>query len=157
MSGVPPSDDFSRAIDFSLKWEGGLSDDPDDPGGITKFGISFRAHRHLGREGIKNLTIEQAAEIYHAEYWKPIAGDELPWPLNLAVFDAAINTGVKRALTFLARANVSQKGPKEKGQIVCNVRRAYYSNIVYKNPKMAKYMKGWTNRVKALERVIAAA
>ena len=35
---------FERAIDKTLAWEGGYVNDPKDPGGETKYGISKRAH-----------------------------------------------------------------------------------------------------------------
>lgn len=151
------AEDFDDALDFALRWEGGLSDDPDDPGGLTNFGIALKKHPHLRREDILNMTREKAAVIYRQEYWNPIGAGELPWPLNVAVFDAAVNMGVPRALKFLERALKANKGPKERAQIVCNVRRAYYAHLVYKRPKWAKYIKGWLNRVSSLERLIAQA
>ena len=35
---------FDAAVSYVLKWEGGYSNDPDDPGGETNFGISKRAY-----------------------------------------------------------------------------------------------------------------
>lgn len=154
---IQASTDFDRAMAFVFRWEGGLVDDPRDPGGLTNYGISFKYHTYLGKDGIKNLTPQRAAAIYKVEYWDRVGGDELPWPLNLAVFDAAINPGLARALTFLDRAGKSGKGPKDKAQIVCNMRRAYYSHIVFKNKKMVRFEKGWNNRVAALEAVIKTA
>lgn len=151
---TPQSNDFDRAMAFVFRWEGGLVDDPDDPGGLTNYGISFKYHGYLGRDGVKNMTPQKAAAIYRVEYWDRVGGDKLPWPLNLAAFDAAINPGLARALAFLDRALKSDKGSKEKAQIICNMRRAYYSHLVFKNKKMAKYEKGWNNRVKDLERLI---
>ncbi|HHV62978.1 MAG TPA: hypothetical protein GXX51_10120 [Firmicutes bacterium] len=46
--------------------EGGLPEDPRDPGGITKFGISLRSYPSLGADGIRNLTHDQAIAIYRA-------------------------------------------------------------------------------------------
>jgi len=36
--------DFDIALDFTLRWEGFVSDDPNDEGGMTIFGISKRSH-----------------------------------------------------------------------------------------------------------------
>jgi lysozyme family protein len=58
---------FERALAFTLRWEGGLSQDPDDPGGTTKYGISARAHPEVD---VRNLTLEDAKEIYRKEYWE---------------------------------------------------------------------------------------
>lgn len=55
--------DFERALAFCLKWEGGdkITDDPRDPGGLTKFGISQRAYPN---EDIRKLTRGRAAFLY---------------------------------------------------------------------------------------------
>ncbi|MBI5843910.1 MAG: hypothetical protein HZB23_04475 [Deltaproteobacteria bacterium] len=45
--------------------EGGYVNDPADPGGETRFGISRRAYPN---EDIKALTRERAAEIYYRDY-----------------------------------------------------------------------------------------
>lgn len=79
-----------------------------DPGGETKYGISKRQYPHLN---IKELTIEQAAEIYRSDYWIPVKGDELPWPLCLYVFDAAVNQGVEAAVGLLQKTlNLKRDG-----------------------------------------------
>jgi lysozyme family protein len=45
-----------------------------------------------------------AAEIYRRDFWTPLRGDELPLPLALVVFDAAVNAGPRRAITWLQQA-----------------------------------------------------
>lgn len=92
---------FDRAFKIVVGQEGGYVNDPNDPGGETKFGICKRDYPN---EDIKNLTIGRAAEIYQANYWAPIKGDQLPWPLALFVFDAAVNQGVVPASRMLQRA-----------------------------------------------------
>ncbi len=89
---------FQKAIEFVLKWEGGYIWDKNDPGGETKYGISKRFHQNLD---IKNLTIDQAKEIYYHEYWQPANGDLLLWPLSLCVFNVAVLSGVKKAREIL--------------------------------------------------------
>ena len=46
--------------------DGGFSDDPDDPGGPTKYGICQRDHPAVD---IRNLTLDGAVAIMAAEYW----------------------------------------------------------------------------------------
>lgn len=99
-------DAFRIALNFTLKWEGGYTDNPRDPGNWTggeegkgqlkgtKYGISAAAFPNLD---IRNLTVEQAGEIYRTRYWDPIGGDSLPFPASMAVFDFAVNSGVGRA------------------------------------------------------------
>ena len=94
---------FSRSVEVILKREGGYLSAAEasaqgDPGGETKFGISKRAYPELD---ISSLTKEQAMEIYHRDYWSPVSGDLLPWPLCLFVFDSAVNQGTDAAIKML--------------------------------------------------------
>lgn len=89
---------FDRALQLVLRHEGGLVDNPKDPGGLTNFGISQRAYPKLD---IRNLTQADAAEIYRRDYWEKIHGDELPAPLAIALFDTAVNVGWPRAILML--------------------------------------------------------
>lgn len=94
----PPADEASnweRSIRFVLRWEGGLVDHPADPGGLTNFGISQSSYPNLD---IRNLTQEQAKEIYYRDYWMKSGADTLPWPICLAHFDLAVNGGLGRAV-----------------------------------------------------------
>ena len=59
--------EFKLAIPITLENEGGYVNDPDDPGGETKYGISKRSYPALD---IKNLTVEQATAIYLRDFWK---------------------------------------------------------------------------------------
>jgi lysozyme family protein len=99
--------DFDKAVQFVLsdKIEGGYVNNPADPGGETNFGISKRAHPNVD---IKNLTREGAIAIYKREYWDPIGGDDLPAPLDLVLFDSAVNEGPGTAKNHLQAALESQ-------------------------------------------------
>ncbi|MBK8754113.1 MAG: hypothetical protein IPL99_21800 [Candidatus Competibacteraceae bacterium] len=63
--------DFKRCITPILAEEGRLSNDPHDPGGLTKYGISHRSYPNLN---IAGLTLADAEGIYHRDYWLPIGG-----------------------------------------------------------------------------------
>ena len=84
-----------------LGHEGGHTLGKGDPGGETKFGISRRAYPNLD---IKNLTIEQAADIYIRDYLAPLKADKLPDSVIFQLLDFAINSGVDRAVVCLQRA-----------------------------------------------------
>jgi lysozyme family protein len=92
--------DFDKAFEHVIGIEGGYVNDPKDPGGETKYGISKRSYP---AEDIKNLNIERAKIIYRMDYWNKIKGDELPYPLNMFVFDAAVNQGVDPAIDMLQK------------------------------------------------------
>jgi len=101
---------FDYALAFVLGQEGGYSNNPNDPGGETNFGISKRAYPDLD---IASLTHEQAAAIYRRDYWERIKGDELPYAIALITFDSAVNCGVDRAVRWLQQAT----GAKQDGII----------------------------------------
>jgi lysozyme family protein len=90
---------FDHCVTLILKEEGGYVNHPNDPGGETKYGISKRSHPNVD---IKNLTVEQAKEIYRVNYWNRISADKLPPDLALIAFDCAVNQGVGRATQFLS-------------------------------------------------------
>jgi Putative secretion activating protein len=91
------------ARDWILASEGGLVNDPQDPGGLTKFGISQRAYPALD---IANLTEDDAARIYARDYWDVVqaGADAMPAKLGLAVFDSAVNQGPGAAVRLLQAA-----------------------------------------------------
>lgn len=127
-------DNFNRALDFVLKWEGGFNCDIYDPGGETKYGISKKSHPDLD---IESLTLDQAKEIYRKEYWDNVNGDAMEWPFDLILFDTAVNMGYKRAM-ILYQENRDWKEYLFK-------RIQFYTKISYKTND--RFLKGWVNRV----------
>ena len=129
---------FDRAIKFVLKWEGGYSNNPADPGGETKFGISKKAYPAVD---IKELTEEQARAIYRRDYWDKAGCELLDWPMCLVVFDCAVNLGVKRAVEFRDKAlNWSD---------CLFMRLEFYSAL-----NKPVFLRGWLNRVLDLWRTV---
>lgn len=92
------SANWSACIAFTLREEGGLVDNPDDPGGLTNYGISQRAYPNVD---IRGLTATTASDIYHRDYWNAVSGDSLPAGIDLMVFDMAVNAGVRRSAMIL--------------------------------------------------------
>lgn len=126
---------FNQAIEFTLRWEGGYVDNPQDPGGETNFGISKKAYPHLN---IKELTKEQAKEIYHRDYWTKVGCPEIAYPLDIVIFDTAVNLGVARASDFLKITHDVES---------CLLLRLKF----YVGLKIAKtFIFGWTRRVISL-------
>ncbi len=89
---------FPDCISHVLAAEGGLVNDPKDPGGVTKFGISQRSYPALN---IRALSLDDAKAIYQRDYWAPIQGEHLPAGLDLLVLDHAVNAGPARAIRLL--------------------------------------------------------
>lgn len=92
---------FDEAFDALIDHEGGYVNDPNDPGGETKFGISKRSYPHLD---IRSLTLQDAKAIYLRDFWGRLQLQELPEPVRFQMFDAAVNHGPGNAARFLQRA-----------------------------------------------------
>ena len=83
--------------------EGGYVNDPDDPGGATKFGVTIHTMRRLGldltgdgrvdAEDVRRISREQAVEIFLNHYFLRPRIAELPEPLHSTVFDMYVNAG----------------------------------------------------------------
>lgn len=100
---------FDKALKHVLKYEGGYSDHPEDPGGATNFGITIGVLREyrgapVTKQDVRSLSLAEAARIYRARYWNAASCDHLPAGIDVAVFDCAVNQGVGRATRFLQTA-----------------------------------------------------
>lgn len=93
--------DFDEAFKILIGHEGGYVNDPRDPGGETKFGISKWSYPAVD---IKGLTVDQAKRIYERDYWIPAGCDRVPAAIRFDLFDAAVNSGIERAVTWLQMA-----------------------------------------------------
>lgn len=148
---------FELAITETLKWEGGYSSDPNDPGGETNFGISKANHPDLD---IKNLTVDQAKAVYREGYWKTlysqIENQDVAWKL----FDAGVNIGVGTAVKLLQSAlGVPVDGSfgpntlfatNEAGESILASYKAkltkHYEDLVQLNPNLGRFLNGWLRR-----------
>lgn len=122
------------SVGFVLQMEGGYVNDPNDPGGETNYGISKRSYPNLD---IKNLTVDQAKEIYYKDFWLPARCDKLSAPLALVVLDAAVNMGLGAAASLLQGTTSLDE--------FCLRRILRYST--YKN--FGLYGRSWIHRVLA--------
>ncbi len=155
---------FWSALEFTLRWEGGLGDDPSDPGGLTNFGISKRAHPEVD---VSNLTRDDAAAIYKLDYWDRLQCDSVPTALSIALFDFGVNAGHRRA----ARNLQAIVGVERDGRVGPNTidavwggsasrllldsdlatdlttRRAkHLVRLALQRPPMRKFLQGWMAR-----------
>lgn len=96
---------FDTAVAKVLGHEGDFSDHKDDKGGATRFGITEEVARRVGYKGdMRELPLDLAKQIYKRDYWDAVKADQLPAGVRYAVFDAAVNSGVKQATLWLQRA-----------------------------------------------------
>jgi lysozyme family protein len=98
---------FDAAFAALMGNEGGYVDDPNDPGGATRWGITQRvalAHDYHG--DMRLLPQEIAKAIAKSEYWDACGCDDIADVLDFQVFDASYNSGPDRAKEWLAKALV---------------------------------------------------
>jgi len=128
---------FDRCFLFVVGEEGGYVNNPADPGGDTKYGISKRQYPTLD---IKSLTLDQAKAIYLRDYWTPMALDGVKYGPALVLFDCAVNQGVARAQEFFRQTAVSSAAFIVAFQAA---RMMHYASL----PTWATFGKGWTRRL----------
>jgi len=138
---------FLRVMQFFFKWEGGYDDDPDDSGGETKFGIDKRSHPNLD---IKNLTREQAIQIYW-EDWLKYGCDQYPWPKGEVLFNTYENGGKGLVQKILKRLEPNWTADEFLDEL-----EAFYHRHAAAAPKDKKCLQGWLNRTEDLRRLIHA-
>lgn len=96
-------------LDKTLKYEGGFSNNPHDPGGATMEGItqrvydSFRIVHKMTRNPVAKISVLEVNQIYREQYWNHIQGDILPSGLDMSMFDCAVNSGPQEAIILLQR------------------------------------------------------
>jgi len=156
---------FLKWFDWLLQWEGTVyENDPDDPGGATKFGIDKRSHP---KEDIRNLTKERAAEIYWNEYWTRCRAHEMPARVGEVVANIAVNAGHGRASKWLQAAvgatpdgvigqktlaAVWQADYAELAKALLDRTEQHYRSIA--KGRLSKFLRGWLNRNNDLRKFI---
>lgn len=118
---------FNLCITFCKGKEGPYSNDPQDPGGETAWGLSKKAYPHLD---MKNLTWEQAKEIYKWDRWDGIRGDDLPLPLAVLIFEHAVNQSDARGAVMVLQRALGQKVDGIFGPITMAAVRNYPVNLL---------------------------
>lgn len=174
------SERYNRAFRFTVQWEvefekghegdynfARTENDPDDPGGLTKYGVDQRSFPNVD---IKHLTYDGAALLYNIKAWVPCCCEQLELGTGEVVFDMAVNVGNHEAILLLQRA-INNDHPamttqiKEDGYIgpqtilaantmdahkavldLFEKRKWYYAYIAFKRNKLKKFLSGWNNR-----------
>lgn len=143
---------WNEAVKFTLKEEGGWTNDSRDRGGATNYGITIADVRKYVKPDaspadVKKLTQQQAIKIYKNKYWKTpyYDCDTLASGVDLSVFDFGVNSGPSRAKRYLLQAI----GGSDRETIVKlnDMRLAFCKQI--KDPGgWGDYGKGWSARIK---------
>jgi lysozyme family protein len=145
------TDNFQQCLAFVLKYEGGKSDDPRDPGGRTMDGITqktydaYREKKGLPQQDVFLIPSAERDEIYRMEFWNAVKGDTLRPGEDLCVFDLAVNSGPHRALQIWNQAGASRAGLSDVIKQVCALRLSFLQEL-----RTWQYFgAGWSKRVSA--------
>ncbi len=171
--------------DDILAREGGFVNDPDDPGGPTNHGVTLGTLERLGLDvtgdgrvdiaDVRNLTREQARDIFIQHYYRRPRIDELPDAVSASVFDMYVNAGnnavkiLQRLLvdmghavtvdgavgpqTIGAAAVAQAAAPRHLADAYGIARRNYYYSLADRRPASRKFARrrdggkgGWVLR-----------
>ena len=166
-------DRFERIFDYLLTVEGGYSDDKNDRGGKTIWGVTEEEAREFGYTGdMRNLTKDFAKNIYLKKYY---LGNKLDKVVNdkvaLSICDWAVNSGrngtknVQVALNQINGSDLVVDGILgEKSLSALNkvdevkflekyhdLQRRYYRSKVEADSTQERFLTGWLNRVERKE------
>lgn len=166
---------FKRALAIVFGSEGGYVWHPLDRGGATNYGITestyavWRQKCALPQQPVKFITIDEAQAIYRRNYWEAGRCSQMPMPIALVHFDAAVNHGVHTAARLLQKvagviqdgeigpatmAAIKQADPQQFARRYIERRRNFYQDIVLETPSQAIFYKGWLARMAKLEKEV---
>ncbi len=171
-----------------LAREGGYANDPDDPGGATNHGVTVHTMRRLGLDldgdgdvdarDVRQLSRDQAQEIFLEHYFKRPGLARLPEILQASVFDMYVNAGAQAvkilqrllremgwpvavdgvigAETLRAARQAAVAAPDHLADAYAIARRNYYFTLADRRPSSRKYARrhdggkgGWITRAES--------
>ena len=164
-------ENYKSALAAVLKFEGGYSNHPSDPGGPTMRGVTqatydgWRKKHGLATQSVRNISDAEIEAIYRRDFWDVIHGDDLPSGLDGAVFDLAVNSGPSRAIKMLQRVlgvpvdgiigpqtlAAANANPRACGEL-CDARLAFMQRL----KTWPVFGKGWSARVAGVKKTSLA-
>ncbi|AOO81673.1 glycoside hydrolase family 108 protein [Bosea vaviloviae] len=163
---------FAAALKRVLVHEGGKVDHPRDPGGRTNQGViqrvydGYRARKGRPKHDVYLMETTERDEIYRAQYWDAVRGDDLPAGIDYVVFDGAVNSGPAQSVKWLQRALGGVKVDGEFGEAtlaavaahpdhdaliaaICARRMAFLKAL----RNWSTFGRGWTSRVSGVRAI----
>lgn len=144
---------FLRILPDTLREEGGLSNDANDPGGLTKWGVThlvydtWRRDHGLPRRSVRDMTKTEMEAIYAEGYYRPINGDSLPCGVARVAFDLSVNSGPGRARKYLAATAALASQPVQRIHAISAMRLSFLHGL-----RTWKFFgRGWAGRVARIE------
>lgn len=161
-------DRFRVCLERMLGHEGFYANHPADPGGATMRGVTqstydqWRRRKRLPLRSVRDIEQAEIEAIYRGSYWRPVRADDLPPGVDYAVFDAAVNSGPRRAIQWLQRAVGTNAdgivGPKTLAVVNATPPRAIVSDVCALRLSFMRglrtwevFGRGWQRRVEEVE------
>jgi lysozyme family protein len=167
---------FEQALDYTFANEGGFSNDTNDHGGATRYGIT-RAEASRWRKkpvsvaDMKVFPIDEAKAIYKAWYWDTMALDKVASAsIAICMFDIGVVMGIGIPPKFaqsicnahggslvvdghlgpLSIAAMNALDPNVFVRDFSAKTEARFRGIVANNSSQHVFLKGWLNRAHRL-------
>lgn len=152
---------FDDAFEKLLGHEGGYSNNPADPGGETRYGITRITARKNGYLGeMRDLPKATAKEIAKRQYWDAVSADAMPDAVRFDLFDGAYNSGPAQAIRWLQRAVFVDAdgvvGPRTlmaastySPQSICARYNGHRLAMMTDLPTWSTFGRGWSKRIAA--------
>jgi len=162
---------LTASLEFTLRWEGGYVNHPNDPGGATNKGVTkrvydaYRQDKGLAPSDVREITDVEVHDIYENRYWRLARCPALLIDLDTVQFDTAVNMGVGRAIKIMQRSTGCVAdgawGPKTAAAVAgcnagetlkahCDLRESFYNALTNRKPDMRVFLQGWMNRLNDL-------
>jgi len=169
---------FDKAFEYTMPFEGwdAYTNDPDDKGGATKYGITVRTLKAIRfdvdgdgdvtENDVKSLTYSQAKDILKRKYWDVIQADSIESErIAIKLFDCAVNMGPARATRIAQEALNDLRyglvvdglmGPKTLSSLNGTDEDVFFLFLVsrleqfYVGLNQRKFLKGWLRRARTL-------
>ena len=162
----------SELVPHILKWEGGYVNDPDDLGGETNKGVTFKTYKLYKKKrglpepslgDLMRLSDEEFEDILKTMYWNACKADFIEsQSVANAIVDWAWHSGTATAVKEIQKvlnvtadgvignvtlAAINSRSPLPLFGAIQQARIAYLERICNARPANQKFMKGWLRRV----------
>lgn len=164
--------DYKQLVPIVKKFEGGMSNHPNDKGGCTNSGVTIATYRfHFGKNktcsDLKKMTNEEWNYIFKQCYWDKWKADSIN---NQSIANLVVDWywtsgvwGIKYVQRILGVADDGKvgnitisalnnyKSQKDLFGKIWARRKKHFDDIVKKNPSQKVFINGWINRLNAFK------
>lgn len=143
-------ENFDKALAWIQEDEGGGAIRSDEPGGAVFHGVSLAAYAQFCKRhnrpmptigDLMAMSMADERAVYREDYADKIGFDDLPWPVDYALLNAAVMSGVTTAQSIWLKSRNEDGYVTAAGLIIWQMARMMHK------PNVAKFGPGWANRM----------